>query len=111
MFVPMLWMKEIEDRSPARTIKQFAHDIFDMCRNLTTTYLLVFVVGTTMLALSPFNGGCVHCLLAALALYIPNSSAKVSHILQTPPQPPSQSQRTCNTLSSASQTYWPASTP
>lgn len=59
LFVPMLWMKEIEDRSPARTIKEFAHDIFDTCCNLTTTYLLVFVVGTTMLALSPFNGGCL----------------------------------------------------
>jgi hypothetical protein len=56
LFVPMLWMREIEDRGPSRTMGQFAHDIFDTCRNLTTSYLLVFVAGTTMLALSPFNG-------------------------------------------------------
>jgi MFS family permease len=67
--VPMLWFKEVEDRSPQRTLKEFAVDLFDTCRNLTTTYLLVFVVGNTMLALSPFN---VTSNLQYLVIRIPN---------------------------------------
>lgn len=74
LFVPMLWMREIEDRSPDRTIRQFAGDIFDTCRNLTTTYLLIFVVGNTMLALSPFN---VTTNLQYLVLKIPNLLAGI----------------------------------
>lgn len=70
----MLWMTEIKDRSPDRTFRQFAGDIFDTCRDLTTTYLLVFVVGNTMLALSPFN---VTSNLQFLVIKLPNLLAGI----------------------------------
>lgn len=61
---------QVEDHSPHRTFKEFMGDIFDTARNLTTSYLLVFVVGNGMLGISPFN--------VTTNLQVPSSSTKKS---------------------------------
>lgn len=60
---------QVEDVSPHRSFKEFMADIFDTARNLTTSYLLVYVVGNNMLAVSPFN---VTTNLQYLVIGIPN---------------------------------------